>query len=89
MIKWKKSTKSILMNGVQTPTTFFEVYKWNGEFLFSCRCSTSHISQISRILTDIVYCDDYIEYFPLLNYPTAQDKRILELSLKVKQEAIY
>lgn len=89
MIKWKKSIKSILMNGVRTPVSFFEVYRWNGEALFSCRCSESYVSQISRILTDMVYCDDYIKYFPLLNQPTTQDERILQLSLKVKQEVIH
>lgn len=89
MIKWKMSTKSFLVNGVQTVQPYFEVHDWKGNSSFSFRCTKKSFQTIQKIITDMIYCDDYIEYFPCLEQPTTLDERMLELANLVKEKAIH
>jgi len=79
MLIWELSKRNLLTNGLPETITFVTVLNRNRLIIHEQRCPHG-TKTVIRILTDIVYCMDYIEYFPCLNHPTSYDYGLLGLA---------
>jgi len=78
MIKWQVLKKLLHINDQEKFVTFVNLFDRNNKLLHTHRCNQdSEVITIKKILTDIIYCMDYIEYYPLLEHPNSFDEDIL------------
>ena len=79
MLIWELSKRNLLINGLPETITFVTVLNRNRLIIHEQRCPHG-TKTVIRILTDIVYCVDYIKDFPCLKNPTSYDYGLLEMS---------